>query len=108
MTFATQNDMPGLAIRLAGIIRVSTGRTYHAALFPLPSWMPRAGFDIDRAPIYGIIRQESGFDRRARSARGARGLMQLLPHTPSFLDEDDDRDSLNGRALCRARARQSV
>src|SRR3546814_5629848 len=55
--------------------------------------MPRAGFDIDRALIYGIIRQESGFDRRARSARGARGLMQLMPRTASFVDEDDDLDS---------------
>src|SRR3546814_7749095 len=67
--------------------------TDRAALFPLPSWRPRAGFDIDRALIYGIIRQESGFDRRARSARGARGLMQLMPRTASFVDEDDDLDS---------------
>lgn len=93
MTIAAQNDMPGLAIRLAGILRVSTGRTYHAALFPLPSWIPQSGFAIDRALIYGIIRQESGFDRRARSARGARGLMQLMPRTAAFVDEDDDLDS---------------
>ena len=93
MTIATLHDMPGLAIRLAGIIRVTTGRTYHAALFPLPSWIPRSGFEVDRALIYGIIRQESGFDRRARSARGARGLMQLMPLTASFVDEDDELDS---------------
>ena len=92
MTIAARNDMPGLAIRLAGIIRVSTGRTYHAALFPLPSWMPQDGFAIDRALIYGIIRQESGFDPRARSARGARGLMQLMPRTASYVDEDDELD----------------
>lgn len=92
MSIAAQNDMPGLAIRLAGILRVSTGRTYHAALFPLPSWIPQSGFAIDRALIYGIIRQESGFDRHARSARGARGLMQLMPRTASFVDEDDDLD----------------
>lgn len=92
MAIAAQNDMPGLAIRLAGIVRVSTGRTYHAALFPLPSWMPQSGFAIDRALIYGIIRQESGFDRRARSPRGARGLMQLMPRTASFVDEDDELD----------------
>lgn len=93
MTIAARNDMPGLAIRLAGIIRVSTGRTYHAALFPLPSWMPQDGFEIDRALIYGIIRQESGFDTRARSARGARGLMQLMPKTANYVDEDDELDN---------------
>jgi len=92
MTIAARNDMPGLAIRLAGIVRVSTGRTYHAALFPLPSWMPQDGFAIDRALVYGIIRQESGFDPRARSARGARGLMQLMPRTASYVDEDDELD----------------
>src|SRR3546814_20392399 len=99
MTIATQNDMPGLAIRLAGIIRVSTGRTYHAALFPLPSWLPRAGFDIDRALIYGIIRQDSGFDRRPRSARGARGLMQPIPHPACYPDAGDHLPHLHGRTL---------
>ena len=92
MTIAAQHDMPGLAIRLAGIIRLSTGRIYHAALFPLPSWMPQSGFEVDRALIYGIIRQESGFDRHARSARGARGLMQLMPRTANYVDEDNELD----------------
>lgn len=92
MTIATRHNMPGLAIRLAGIIRVSTGRIYHAALYPVPSWAPADGFSIDRALIYGIIRQESGFDPRARSGRGARGLMQLMPRTANYMDSDDDLD----------------
>jgi soluble lytic murein transglycosylase-like protein len=90
MTIATRHNMPGLAIRLAGIIRVSTGRVYHAALYPVPSWAPADGFSIDRALIYGIIRQESGFDPRARSGRGACGLMQLMPGTANYMDSDDD------------------
>ncbi len=92
MTIAARHNMPGLAIRLAGIIRVSTGRIYHAALYPVPSWAPADGFAIDRALIYGIIRQESGFDPRARSGRGARGLMQLMPRTASYMDSDDELD----------------
>lgn len=90
MTIATRHNMPGLAIRLAGIIRVSTGRIYHAALYPVPRWAPADGFSIDRALIYGIIRQESGFDPRARSGRGARGLMQLMPRTANYMDSNDD------------------
>ena len=92
MSIAARHNMPGLAIRLAGIIRVSTGRIYHAALYPVPSWEPNDGFSIDRALIYGIIRQESGFDPRARSSRGARGLMQLMPRTANYMDESDELD----------------
>lgn len=92
MTIAARHNMPGLAIRLAGIIRVSTGRVYHAALYPVPSWAPADGFSVDRALIFGIIRQESGFDPRARSGRGARGLMQLMPRTADYMDSDDDLD----------------
>jgi len=92
MTLATQHNMPGLAIRLAGIVRLSSGRTYHAALYPVPSWAPDGGFSVDRALIYGIIRQESGFDPRARSGQGARGLMQLMPRTANAVDENDELD----------------
>jgi len=92
MTIAAGHNMPGLAIRLAGIIRVSTGRIYHAALYPVPTWAPADGFSVDRALIFGIIRQESGFDPRARSGRGARGLMQLMPRTANYMDKGDDLD----------------
>ena len=33
------------------------------------------------AIVYGITRQESGFDPRVRSGVGARGMMQLMPET---------------------------
>ncbi len=35
----------------------------------------------DLTVVFGLIRQESGFDRAARSSAGARGLMQLMPAT---------------------------
>lgn len=92
VTLATRHDMPGLAVRLAGILRVTTGRTYHAALYPVPSWAPEDGFEIDRAVIFGLIRQESGFDTRAKSYAGARGLMQLMPKTANYIDTEDDLD----------------
>jgi soluble lytic murein transglycosylase len=37
--------------------------------------------DIDPAIIFGLIRQESMLDKKARSAAGARGLMQIMPET---------------------------
>ena len=92
VTLATTHNMPGLAVRLAGILRVTTGRTYHAALYPVPSWAPEDGFKVDRAVLFGIVRQESGFDPRAKSGMGARGLMQLMPKTANYIDHDDDLD----------------
>ncbi len=35
----------------------------------------------ESAIVYGITRQESGFDPRVRSGVGARGMMQLMPET---------------------------
>jgi len=37
--------------------------------------------NLDPAIIFGLIRQESMLDRNARSAVGARGLMQIMPET---------------------------
>jgi len=42
--------------------------------------------------IWAIIRVESGFDPRAVSPRGARGLMQLMPETAAILGVRDSFD----------------
>jgi hypothetical protein len=42
--------------------------------------------------IWAIIRVESGFDPRAVSPRGARGLMQLMPETAAILGVGDSFD----------------
>jgi len=56
-----------------------------AALYPLPDWEPADGFTVDRALLFAIVRQESAFNERAVSPAGARGLMQLMPRTASFI-----------------------
>jgi len=53
--------------------------------------LPERGYPLRTAPIapeaaepaivFGITRQESGFDPHVRSAPGARGMMQLMPTT---------------------------
>ena len=42
-------------------------------------------FCVDPVLVAAVIRAESNFDARATSAKGARGLMQLLPSTAEFV-----------------------
>lgn len=40
---------------------------------------------LDKAWVYGLIRQESRFIKSARSVVGASGLMQIMPNTASYV-----------------------
>jgi len=85
MTVAIKSQLPGLAYRLATRKRALARENFPAGLYPIPDWAPAGGFTMDRAMIYALIRQESGFNAKARSHRGARGLMQLLPNTARYV-----------------------
>ena len=58
-------------------------------------------YDVDPNLLRAIIRAESGFDPKARSAAGAEGLMQLMPFLSRELgvkDPYDPRDNILGGA----------
>ena len=48
-----------------------------------------ARYAVPERLVWAVIRVESGFDHRAVSRRGARGLMQLMPETAAILGVRD-------------------
>lgn len=80
--------MPSLALKMGATQRLYGDAVIPAALFPIPRWEPQGGFTVDRALIYAIMRQESGFNAGATSGDGALGLMQIMPDTGRKLGYD--------------------
>jgi soluble lytic murein transglycosylase-like protein len=68
-----------------------------AGLYPIPDYAPAEGFKTDRALLYALMRQESKFKVEATSRVGARGLMQLMPRTASFIARDRSLQRGKGR-----------
>jgi soluble lytic murein transglycosylase-like protein len=58
-----------------------------------------ARYAVPERLIWAVIRVESGFDHRAVSPKGARGLMQLMPETAAILgvrDSFDPQQNIHG------------
>lgn len=61
---------------------------YNRLAYPIPEWASRGPWRVEKALVLGLIRQESSFKVDARSAAGARGLMQLMPNTAFHITKD--------------------
>lgn len=78
-------NLPSLSLKLGTMIEAQYGTTIATALYPVPGWQPNGGFEVDRALLYALMRQESGFNPDARSGMGATGLMQIMPATAAYI-----------------------
>ena len=85
VSFISSNNMPGLTFRLAAILRNDHDKILLGGLYPVPSWKMDSSDLKDRALVYAVARQESGFNPRARSSSKAMGVMQIIPSTAAFI-----------------------
>ncbi|MCW8836232.1 MAG: lytic transglycosylase domain-containing protein [Rhodospirillales bacterium] len=88
LALATRANMAGLSMRLGNLLARQENIRFDSTTYPLPHWLPEDGFSVDRALIFAIMRQESGFNPKAKSHAGASGLMQLMPRTAGFIAQD--------------------
>jgi soluble lytic murein transglycosylase-like protein len=95
---ATQAEMGDLASQLAALSQSADGRPRDFARFPLPRLQPMHGFRMDPALVYALARQESNFNPAAISPAGARGILQIMPATASYITGDS---SLRGANIAR-------
>lgn len=94
LAIANHLDLPAAQIDIA---LAGDAKYLEAGLFPIPPYAPKNGFEADRALLYALMRQESKFKVEATSRVGARGLMQLMPRTASYIAKDRSLRRRGGR-----------
>lgn len=86
---ANQYKMHALAVMISNNLKNEERNiAYDALSYPIPNWKPKGGWQVDKALVLALTRQESSFSPKAKSSAGACGLMQLLPSTAAHITKN--------------------
>ena len=89
-SLASMQKLPRISMQMANLVRERgimeiDQDVIFGAQYPLPDWEPMGGWSIDRALLFAITKQESGFRVSAKSNKGANGVMQMMPKTAKMV-----------------------
>lgn len=85
---ASQLGLAATQLRIGRIEEQKRITALDSTLYPVPYIIPDGGYTLDRALLFGMIRQESAFNSWAKSGAGARGLMQLMMGAAGDMSQD--------------------
>jgi len=85
---ASKLGLAGTQLKIGKIEEQKRRTALDSTLYPMPDTAPNGGFTLDKALIFAVMRQESEFNSWARSHAGARGIMQVMPRTASYISRD--------------------
>lgn len=108
LALAHQLNLPNIQMSLARNLE-EQNMVYYGGLYPEPkAWKPRDGYQINKALLHAIMRQESAFKPTVKSRAGARGLMQLMPNTAKFIRRKQNRPVYSRHALLKPGVNMSL
>ena len=94
---AARGNMASLAVRLDTLL-FPRGGGYDGAAFPIPDYRPKEGFNVDRALVYALIRQESRCPVRRVLSRAQPGC--VWPVVKNFTRPKPTWSWASGTSIC--------
>jgi soluble lytic murein transglycosylase-like protein len=93
LSIAGEIGLANLQVRLASLDGLSQQEKLYGN-YPVPPWFVSTQTKVDPTLLMSIARQESVFQRDAKSHMGATGMMQMLPSTARYVEKSMSKESI--------------
>lgn len=93
LSVAGEIGLANLQVRLASLDNLSAEEKLYGN-YPMPPWFVSTQTKVDPTLLMSIARQESVFQRDAKSHMGATGMMQMLPSTARYVEKSMSKESI--------------